>query len=388
MKNSSFNYSKLNVVKSFFLTILLIVFPLNVQAATVFQSIWNSAIPLLDQFLEASDSQANLPEKKLFGDDRSSNLKKMNELKTSILEILLESELLNIWKKMQQLELGIESDKKEIASLREERITAPAKSLIPWQQDQKSIDKDIEILQDKIVATTKQIDNVKDELRTKLEGMGVILGQEQFDALLSTATSDEIIDIMALSDNIKAIVLQLVTFMKETGEDLQIARRYYGLYTALLEVYVFAYERFLQKLNNHYLPTIADIKREAKNTIRSALPLIGGLSSNMTGDRAILQANIEANKLTIRVADLYQRILIEQREGITKDKSKLERNLKVAKNTYQTVRISGRMVALVRTGLQEFELLGNIKPPDLRIFANVEMKREFERLTEKLKSAK
>ena len=58
----------------------------------------------------------------------------------------------------------------------------------------------------------------------------------------------------------------------------------------------------------------------------------------------------------------------------------------MAQNTWQTVKISSRMVALVRSGLQEFELLGNMKPLDLRVFANTEMKREFERLTGKLRS--
>ncbi len=338
-----------------------------------------------DNYLERADGHVDLPKKKLFGQDQASNLKKMNELKASILEILLESELVKIWKGIEKLEQGIESDKADIASLREKRITAPEKSRIPLKTDREGIDRRIESLQERITESERLVDSARNTLFETLRNAGVDLDREQFEAMLSTATSDEIVDLIALSENLRAIVLQLAKLMEESGEDLAVARRYYGLYTVLLEVYIFAHDEFLSRLDNHYLPGIADIKKEAGETIKSAQSLMRNLPRGADSDKAILQANIDANNLTMRVADLYHSILTDQKNSIAKDKSVLERSLKVAQNTYQTVKISSRMVALVRTGLQEFELLGNMRPPDLRIFANVEMKNEFHRLTGKLR---
>lgn len=380
-------FSKLNTIMICLMTTLSVLIPSQVQSSKDFQRLWSSAIPLLDDFLERADTHAELPRKKLFGQDQASNLKKMNELKASILNILLESELVKIWKSIEKLEQGVESDRAEIASLREKRITAPEKSRIPLKTDQEGIDRRIESLQERIAESEKLVERAKTTLFETLKNAGIDLNREQFEAMLAAATSDEIVDLIALSENLRAIVVQLAALMEGSGEDLAVARRYYGLYTVLLEVYIFAHDEFLGRLDNHYLPGIAEIKQEAEETIKSAQSLLRDLPRGANGDKAVLQANIEANKLTIRVADLYHSILTDQKGSIAKDKSVLERSLKVAQNTYKTVKISSRMVALVRTGLQEFELLGNMRPPDLRIFANVEMKNEFHRLTGKLRGA-
>ena len=62
-------------------------------------------------------------------------------------------------------------------------------------------------------------------------------------------------------------------------------------------------------------------------------------------------------------------------------------SIAVARNTYETVKLSGELVSLMRDSQQLLNALFNRQVPALRTFENLEMKREFEKLTAQLRDA-
>ena len=64
---------------------------------------------------------------------------------------------------------------------------------------------------------------------------------------------------------------------------------------------------------------------------------------------------------------------------------KTQRDLRVALNTYETVKVSGELVRLLRSSTQAFDDILNIQVPDLLVFQNRQMKQEFSALTTRLK---
>ena len=65
----------------------------------------------------------------------------------------------------------------------------------------------------------------------------------------------------------------------------------------------------------------------------------------------------------------------------------LEKDIAAAWNTYETVRVSGELVGIVRSSRRLLDGLLNRQVPTLRPFQNLEMKREFESLTMQLRMA-
>jgi hypothetical protein len=68
-------------------------------------------------------------------------------------------------------------------------------------------------------------------------------------------------------------------------------------------------------------------------------------------------------------------------------RAELDKDIAAAWNTYETVRVSGELVGLVRSSQQLLEGLMNRQVPALRPFENLEMQREFQKLTEQLRQA-
>ncbi len=59
--------------------------------------------------------------------------------------------------------------------------------------------------------------------------------------------------------------------------------------------------------------------------------------------------------------------------------------MSVAENTYETVKISGDLLRVMSSGEDLFGLLFELQVPTLRPFENLQVKREFEKLTTKLR---
>jgi hypothetical protein len=103
-------------------------------------------------------------------------------------------------------------------------------------------------------------------------------------------------------------------------------------------------------------------------------------------NRDVLSANLRAQSLTLEAAKLYRRYLEEQRVDLAMAKKKLAPDLAAARNTYETVKVSSELIAMMKSGQNLFDTLKSLQIPELRVFENLEMKKEFQKLTVQMKS--
>jgi hypothetical protein len=184
-------------------------------------------------------------------------------------------------------------------------------------------------------------------------------------------------------ENVKAVTGQLEHLVEESGEDLQSARRYYGMYVVLLRSLYEMHQHVESAINEQYLPQIDQIIERARELSAETLRL-----KERSPQRAqLLAANLDAQRLTIEAAGIYRRYLVEQAQQVGKARAELAADIATAWNTYETVRVSGELVDLVRTSQRLLDGLLDRQVPALRPFENREMQREFEKLTAQLRAA-
>jgi len=137
-----------------------------------------------------------------------------------------------------------------------------------------------------------------------------------------------------------------------------------------------------QAIAKRYVPQIDAIITRARELTAETRAL-----QERSPDKAeLLAANLSAQQLTIQAAGVYRDYLTDQERQIAAARLELERDIAAAWNTYETVRVSGELVGLVRSSRKLLDGLLDRQVPALRPFQNLEMKREFEKLTAQLRS--
>lgn len=344
-----------------------------------FARIWNEIVPLLQETLALEDRQESLPESSWFREDRLSNQQEINELLDEAVFILSISPLQRYRDRIRELEAEINSARQEIAESRTRRVAAPKDSL--WQETVAEHDREIAERQEQIQHYRRELDTIKQEFSAELKQLGLILEDEQLEFLLSTVVGDNLIEMGGAFDNVKSITAELENLVETSGEDLQSARRYYGMYVILLKTLDRMHSHLIEAVQTRYLPQIRGITAKTDQLTEEARRLKERSSDN----HHILTANLEALALTRQAATLYHNYLIEQARKITESQRELDSDIATAWNTYETVKVSGEMVSLMQTSQLLLQNLFNRQVPALRPFQNLEMQREFEKLTAQLR---
>ena len=119
-------------------------------------------------------------------------------------------------------------------------------------------------------------------------------------------------------------------------------------------------------------------------SLEEAWTVLAGRGFSET-QRKILSANVESNTFTLRAAKLYEELLGRQRSQLVLCVHGLERDRRVAKNTYDTVRHSSDLSAMIQSGLKLFDTLIALQIPEIQTFENAGVRREFEELTRRLR---
>lgn len=344
-----------------------------------FGQVWKKSLPKLDRALTLEEQQATLPETAWFGSDQASNRAEINALLDQTVDILAVSPALRHRDRIQTVQGEIENARANIAQLRQKRVSAPtdstlSKTVADYDGLIKGREADIERM-------TQEVGQIKREFAHELRAMNLELSDEQVEFLLSTVVGDNMVDLGILFDNVKSITLQLEQLVAESGEDLRSARRYYGLYVVLLQSLNRMHVRVEEAINEHYLPQIDGIVAQAQTLAGDTRRLL-----HTSPDKAaLLNANLEAQQLTIAAAGVYRQYLDDQAKQVRKAREELDRDIAAAWNTYETVRVSGELVGLVKSSQQLLEGLMNRQIPALRPFENLEMQREFQKLTQQLR---
>jgi len=108
-------------------------------------------------------------------------------------------------------------------------------------------------------------------------------------------------------------------------------------------------------------------------------------SENNQAQRSVLQNNLQAQQLTLKVAKLYAQQLGNQKAKVVEALNRAKSDYRVAKNTFDTVKLSAELIRLMKTNEASFNALMNIQIPEIVPFQNIEMQKKFEELSGLLK---
>jgi len=351
---------------------------------TTLSKVWAQITPTLEELRVLQKERPELPDSAWIGRDKEENQEEINALLDRAVAILSLSEANPVRARIRALEARIRKAKDHIADYRQAIVNAPVKSA--WKTTVEDYREKIADQQAAIQLYQSEIARLKQDFGAALGAGGVQLSPDQLDLLLTSVVGDDIIQSGVVYANVKRINEQLMKLTVETGEDLAVSKRYYGMHTILLEILLHMQQASISQIDQRYLPAIERILSEVDEISANSRRLLQVQTD--PGYRRHLLANLEAQKLTSKTAALYRRHLLAQRDVILRAQGRTRADLKVARNTYRTVLVSGELINLLRAGQKSFDQMLAIQPPELLVFENKRMKHEFAALTARLSGDK
>ena len=339
--------------------------------------LWDELLPRLEEILGLQEQGRALPESAWFGKDRASNREQIDDLLEEAATILTGDNRFRA--RSRELEQAMAENRRAISELKRRKMTAPSDSL--WRQTVQEVDGEIAERETLLGQQQQEMARIRDAFAAELRAMGLEIDAGRLEFLLSTVVGDEVVDMTVAFEQVRRLTGQLETLTEESREDLPTARRYYGMYTVLLRVLERMHTTLIGGIDRRYLPQLQGIENRARALGRETRAL------QARGNSPVLEANLEAQQLTIDAAGRYGDYLKRQRSQVAASRERLQRDLAVAQNTYETVKVSGDLVALMKDSRRLLDTLFSLQVPQLRAFENLEMKREFERLTATLRGA-
>lgn len=345
---------------------------------------WGSLTGTLSDALSLRDRQEKLPASAWFGADRTSNARKIDELLDRALEILVQGQAGDLRRQALELRTEIPKLRLEADGLRNRRISAPESSRLPWVRTRAKIDERLSELDGEIADRERALSAVDAQLAEALRALGLQLDDRQIDVLLSSVTGDDLLQNAVVFANVRVVVEKLAELSREDRDNLEVNRRYSGLYLVLNDLLIHTREELVRKIDGEYKPRLGEIGKEAEALRREALA-----KASQTGysdaQKKSFALNAESNAMTLRVAELYMQLLDSQRKGILDNLADLRRNRDLAENTYRTVRSSGDLRNLIRSSLELFDSIHALAMPEILPFENEAIRREFEEINKRLK---
>ena len=342
---------------------------------------WDGVVGQLKEGTEYIDELKQAPDSAWIGKDKEDIREDLNALFDQIVKGLVGSDLMAYKEQMADLKAKIAENNENILSYREKRIGAPESSTLyttKSEYDKKIAEAKAE---NKILQNKMRI--IKKQLRQNFSDIGVKLSDAQVDVLLTRVDGDDIIQISLMMDTLKYITQQILHLMQESKEELTQAKRYYGMHEVLLELVVYIQQKYIDKVNNVYLPKIDKIIDDSKNM----MVLTQRLRANEEDAKrsAVYAHNLEAQALTLKVAQQYREDLVRSRDRMIEAQKVARANLMLSKNTYETVSLSADLYDLISESQQMFAEVSKIQVPQIVPFQNLQIQQKYQELTNQLK---
>lgn len=338
-----------------------------------------------DALAEFDDAQSRPENKDLAFYDFLSKTKESQRVKVEgYLDVAGEalgiSSLSNRRIKIAELKDQIAQKQKNISVYRRKKISAPDSTYNPLITTSSGYDKKIASAEEEILAAKEAIQAEKDLLIEDLAKIGMKLDAASVDDLLDSITGDEFMRVSIIFDNAKKFAAELERLTNESGEDLETAKKYYGVYLMLLKTVSRLQEKFVENVDKEYYPKLNQFADQARENIGEAQKAI-----RLGGDQTVLENNIESNRMTYDAAMFYKQGLAEQKHQMMLANLETKKSILTATNTYKTVALSKDVAELMAVSRKAFNSISGLAVPDLRPFKNQKMKKAFSEMTRELR---
>jgi hypothetical protein len=346
-----------------------------------FEEIWNRVRKKLVKGSELYAQKEKAPDSTLiFGTDKEDIQEDINELLNDTIALLLNDDLMVYQEQIAKLNREIDESEIKLAEYKEERVGAPLKSMV--HTTKKGYDKKIKDTQDEIDILNNRIRMTKKHLSDRFKLVGVTLTLEQIDVLLARADGHDIVQVSLVIDVIKQITEQILILMRESGEDLLQAKRYYGMHLVSLALVVYLQEQYIERVDGVYIPKIDAIVNRASRMINQTEVLLDREESSER--ESVYRSNLEAQKFTKMVALEYKDELMLSKARMQEAQEHTKKNLLLAENTFSTVSLSSGLYNLIRQSQMMFDKISRIQVPEIVPFENLQIEQKYKELTKQI----
>lgn len=366
---------------------LLILFGLNAAPARGQEVIekWNQLHSELEKALELINEQRKVPDSSWipFKTDKASIEKDIEALLDEAISVLNVSDLSRIKGQIREAQTQIQKFQKRISRLQTQKLMAPEEvsDWKVWKKDVADYETQIADYRKAIADNEARIDALKAEFIEKVATTGVKLDPDQIDTLIYSITGDDDVEMISVFNNVKLLTTKLKELTRDSRENIETARRYYGMHVVLLKTLLYLQNTYIARIDSDYLPALRAIEADNAELMENTEEL---LADSEPRHRGQYEANLAAQALTDKTVKLYMRYLAANRERVTASRSQIEKEYKIAENTYHTVSTAYALIEVMRNADQFFDSLSALQVPDLLTFDNREMKEEFKKLTSKM----
>lgn len=321
----------------------------------------------------------------LWGETRETRNDKVRTLLDAALGIVTNVPVVDVQKKVEGLRKNIREIEDQNGVLKEKQLVAPKDAALAGilTDTVASLEAGIAENNKKIEKNRAEIAAAKGEITAALKAQGVELEAAQVDLLLDSVISGDLVRLVAVFNAAKLIDGQLAKMISASGDNMNLARKYFAMHAALFAMLVQAQDATIAKIDTQYMPKLDAIIADISSAKRKTGELLK--AQNRPDQKRALDANSESQKLADDAAKAYKRYLSQQREQIAKARLKATHDLRIADNTYETVEASVQLRNLMKESSASFEAIQKLEAPSFeQIFKNDELRREFENLTRKL----
>lgn len=294
------------------------------------------------------------------------------------LEALLDDRLVQLKREINALAADNARLRENIADWEMKRLAAPSDTKVYeiWKDNAGDLDGKIERARKSILTNQDKMADSKAAIRALLTQSGVEMSTAEVDCLLQTVTGDDVIEAMAVLRNVHTIIARLKTLMIRENENIQLAKKYYGLFLLATRAYDRQLELFLIEIDKHYRPRLAGIRADNAELMEETRTLAKSDPKYNT--------NLEAQMITEKAAEKYDQVLKSQREKVEIRRREVGKILAHAENTYKTVNLAHSLAATMSEGLASYEALMSLPMIEAIPFENEDLELKFLELTQKM----
>lgn len=232
---------------------------------------------------------------------------------------------------------------------------------------------------------------IAERMQHEFEKQGVRISKEQVNGLLVSVTGEEDVRVFASIETVKAITIKLKADVQGTQENIELAKRYFGIHVLLLRATIVVQEDYVNRIKDEFLPSLKNIENRTNDRLAA--------SAKKQKDTSIAQDvrdsyadNDKADKITLAAIDLYRQHLNRVRvnmegskeQGIVGSIKPLKDQYDLAEMRYMQVKDASTLLDIMNRANANLSQIMNLSAPQLLSFQNQEVATKFDELTREL----
>ncbi|MEL6742033.1 MAG: hypothetical protein AAGK34_02265 [Planctomycetota bacterium] len=355
------------------------------------QDLFNRVERDLGKALGKFESHETLPEKSPWWDvigvkeTKISNDEAIEDLLRAVTMVLAGEGAGDLRAEAKAIQKAIRDANFDQDEMRRKRDTAPAEDSLGKAEDlivtsREEFDEMILESQAKQEDLRLALLEVERQFIEALSRTGLKIEDQAARSLLGTLAGERFSDLAITIANVRLVTEQLHRLADESGEAPELTRKYYGLYVLLVRLVDVAQDDYVRWVREVAIPRLDTILKDAEFQRQEAL---SGKAADP--DRAeAFQRNVDQLELTQTAAVRYIEYLKIQAEGVERGNVEVEKDLRLAANTWRTVDLSLETADLIRRGSEAFGALMTLELPPLRGFEGSELRARFQSLERRM----